>query len=102
MSVSPWTAASFSYTSPADPPTALEDCRKLCRCPVRLRALYLVLGLKPIVQVVTLSSSALLVKFVSASLNLLLNRDHDGRLVRLRCECRLGTDSVRSEEHTSE
>jgi hypothetical protein len=75
-------------TSPADPPTALEDCRKLCRCRVRLRALYLAFGLKPIVPVVTVCSSALLVKFVGALLNLLLNRDQDGRLVRLRCEYR--------------
>src|ERR1019366_5671735 len=71
-------------TSPADPPTALEDCRELCRCRVRLRALYLALGLKPIVQIVTVCLSALLVKFVGAFLNLLLNRDQDGRLVRLR------------------
>jgi hypothetical protein len=71
-------------TSPADPPTVLEDCQKLCRCRVRLRALYLDLGLKPIVQIVTVSPSALLVKFVGALLNLLLNRDQDGRLVRFR------------------
>ncbi len=74
-------------TSPADPPTALEDCRKLCRCCVRLRALYLALGLKPVVQLVTVCPSALLVKFVGALLNLLLNRDQDGQLVRLRYEC---------------
>jgi len=65
-------------TSPADPPTALEDCRKLCRGRVHLRALYLALGLKPIVQLVTVCPSALLVKFVGALLNLLLNRDQDG------------------------
>src|ERR1019366_4999865 len=70
-----------------DPRTALEDCRKLCRCRVRLRALYLALGLKPIVQILTVSPSALLVKFVGALLNLLLNWDQKGRLVRLRCEC---------------
>jgi hypothetical protein len=75
-------------TSPADPRTALADFRKLCRCCFRLRALYLALGLKPIVQIVTVCPSALLVKFVGALLNLLLNRDQDGRLVRLRCECR--------------
>ena len=51
-----------------------------------LRAFYLALRLKPIVQLVTVCSSALLVKFVGALLNLLLNRDQDGRLVRLRCE----------------
>jgi hypothetical protein len=43
-------------------------------------------GLKPIVQIVTVGPSALLVKFVGALLNLLLNRDQDGRLVRLRCD----------------
>ena len=74
-------------TSPADPPTALEDCRTLSRCCVHLRVLYLALGLKPIVQIVTVSPSTLLVKFVGALLNLLLNRDQDGRFVRLRCEC---------------
>ncbi len=74
-------------TSLAEPATASEDCRKLCRCRVRLRALYLALGLKPIVQIVTVGPSTLLVKFVGALLNLLLNRDQDGRLVRLRCEC---------------
>jgi hypothetical protein len=42
--------------------------------------------LKPIVQIVTVGLSALLVKFVGALLNLLLNRDQDGRLVRLQCE----------------
>src|SRR5208282_3361250 len=73
-------------TSPADPTTALKDCRKLCRSRVRLRALYLALGLKPIVQLVTVCPSALLVKFVGTLLNLLLSRDQDGRLVRLRCE----------------
>jgi len=57
---------------------------------VRLRALYLALGLKPIVQVLSVCPSALLVKFVGALLNLLFNRDQDCRLVRLRCECRLG------------
>ena len=57
-------------------------------CCVRLRALYLALSLKPIVQAVTLSPSALLVKFVGALLNLLLSRDQDGRLVRLRGGCR--------------
>jgi len=57
---------------------------------VRLRALYLALGLKPIVQVLTVCPSALLVKFVGALPNLLLNRDQDGRLIGLRCECRLG------------
>jgi hypothetical protein len=62
------------------------DCRKLSRCRVRLRALYLALGLKPIIQLVTVCPSALLVKFVGAFLNLLLNRDQDGRFVRLRCE----------------
>ncbi len=60
----------------------------LCRCRVRLRALYLALGLKPIVQIVTVCPSALLVKFVGALLNLLLNRDQEGWLVRLRGECR--------------
>ena len=60
----------------------------------RLRALCLALGLKPIVQAVTLSPSALLVKFVGALLNLLLNWDQDGRLVRLRCECGLGSGLV--------
>ena len=60
-------------------------------CRVRLPAFYLALGLKPIVQVVIPSSSALLVKFVGALLNLLLNRDQDGRLVRLRGECGLGS-----------
>jgi len=74
-------------TSPADPPTAFEDCRKLCRCRVRLPALYLALGLKPIVQLVAADPSTPLVKFVGASLNLLPNRDQDGRLVRLRYEC---------------
>jgi hypothetical protein len=59
----------------------------LCRCRVRLRALYLALGLKPIVQIVTVSPSALFVKFVGTLLDLLLNRDQNGRLVRLRCEC---------------
>src|SRR5271157_739127 len=63
-------------------------------CCVRLRALYLALSLKPIVQAVTLSPSALLVKFVGALLNLLLNRDQDGRLVRLRGECGLGNGFV--------
>jgi hypothetical protein len=57
------------------------------RCRVRLRALYLALGLKPIVQVVTVSPSALPVKFVGTLPNLLLNREQDGRLVRLRGEC---------------
>src|ERR1039458_7845231 len=76
-----------SATIPADPPTALEDCRKLCRCCVGLHALYLALGLKPIVPVVAVCPSALLVKFVGALLNLLLNRNKDGRLVRLRREC---------------
>ena len=64
--------------------TRIPHSRKLCRCRVRLRALYLDLGLKPIVQIVTVSPSALLVKFVGALLNLLLNRDQDGRLVRFR------------------
>src|ERR1035441_5579030 len=73
-------ARTAPVTSPADPPTALEDCRKLCR--VRLRALCLAFGLKPIVQLVTVCPSALLVKFVGTLLNLLLNRDQDGRLVR--------------------
>jgi hypothetical protein len=68
----------------ADTPTALDDYRKLCRCRVRLRALYLAFGLKLIVQIVTVSSSTLLVKFVGALLNLLLNRDQDGRFARLR------------------
>src|SRR6266849_3411063 len=81
-------------TSPADPPTALEDCRTLCRCCVHLRVFYLALGLKPIVQIVTVCPSALLVKFVGALLNLLLNRDQDGWLVGLRRECRLGRGSV--------
>jgi hypothetical protein len=71
-------------TSPAHPPTAIED--KLCRCCVRLRALYLALGLKPIIQLVTVCPSALLVKFVGAFLNLLLNRDRYGRFARIRCE----------------
>ena len=71
---------------PHDSPTAIEDCRKLCRCRVRLCARYLALGLKPIVQLVTVCPSALLVKFVGAFLNLLLNRNQDGRFVRLRCE----------------
>jgi hypothetical protein len=62
-----------------------EDCRKLCRYRVRLRALYLALGLKPIVQIVTLGPSALLVKFVGALPNPLVNRDQDGRLIQLRC-----------------
>jgi hypothetical protein len=65
----------------------LRTVLKLCPCCFRLRALYLVLGLKPIVQVVPLCPSALLVEFVGALPNLLLNRDQDGRLVRLRCEC---------------
>src|SRR6266852_7765066 len=73
--------------APPIPPTDIEDCRELCRCRVRLRALYLALRLKPIVQLVTVCPSALLVKFVGALLNLLLNRDQEGRLVRLRCEC---------------
>jgi hypothetical protein len=80
-----------SLRSPAtkvtDPSTALEDCRKLCRCRVRLPALYFALGLKPIVKIVTVSPSSLLVKFVSALLNLLLNRDQGGRLVGLCCGC---------------
>jgi hypothetical protein len=42
---------------------------KLCRCRVRLRAFYLALGLEPIVQIVTVSSSALLVAFVGTLLN---------------------------------
>jgi hypothetical protein len=54
-------------TSLADSPTGLEACRKLCRCRVRLRALYLALGLKPIVQIVTVSPSALLVKFAESA-----------------------------------
>src|ERR1017187_5964806 len=91
----PRTLSQQPTTSPADPPTALEDCRKLCRCCVRLRALYLALGLKPIVQVVTVSPSALLVKFVGALPNLLVNRDQDGRFVRLRGECGLGSGLVR-------
>jgi len=53
--------------------------RRLRRCRVRLRALYLALGLKPILQIVTVSPSAL------------LDRDQDGRLVRLRGECGLGS-----------
>ena len=69
------------------PPDFGPDCQKLCRCRVRLRALYLAFGLKPIVPVVTVCSSALLVKFIGTLLNLLLNRDQGGRLVRLRCEC---------------
>ena len=77
----PRTLSQQPTTSPADPPTALEDCSKLCRCRVRLRALYLALGLKPIVQIVTVSPSTLLVKFVGALLNLLLNRAQDGRPV---------------------
>jgi hypothetical protein len=81
MSGSHWTAASFILDKPVDP-----DCRKLCRRGVRLRALYLALGLKPIVQLVTVLPSALLVKFVGAFPNLLLYRDQDGRFVRLRCE----------------
>jgi hypothetical protein len=60
----------------------------------RLRALYFALSLKPIVQVVTVSPSALLVKFVGTLLNLLLNRDQNGRLIRLWCECRLGSSLV--------
>jgi hypothetical protein len=52
---------------------SIPHARKLCR--FRLRALYLALGLKPIVQIVTVGPSALLVKFVGAFLNLLLNRD---------------------------
>src|SRR6266849_3502412 len=94
MRVSRRTRPASSATSPADPPTAIEDCRKLCRCRVRLRALYLALRLKPIVQLVTVCPSALLVKFVGALLNLLLNRDQEGRLVGLRRECRLGRGSV--------
>jgi hypothetical protein len=35
---------------------------------------------------VTVSPSALLVKFVGTLLDLLLNQDQDGRLVRIRCE----------------
>jgi hypothetical protein len=66
--------------------THIPHSQKLCRCRVRLLALYLALGLKPIVQIVTVGLSALLVKFVGALLNLLLNRDQDGRLVRLQCE----------------
>jgi hypothetical protein len=42
----------------------------LCRCRVRLLALYLALGLKPIVQLVTASPSALLVMFIGALPNL--------------------------------
>ena len=63
-------------------------------CWVRLRALYLALGLEPIVKIVTVGPSTLLVKFVGALLNLLLNRDQDGRLILLWCECRLGRGSV--------
>jgi len=59
--------------------TAIEDWQKLCRCRVRVRGLYLALGLKPILQIVPIRPSALLVKFVGAFLNLLLNRDQDGR-----------------------
>jgi len=51
----------------------VPHARMLCR--FRLRALYLALGLKPVVQLVTVCPSALLVKFVGALLNLLLNRD---------------------------
>src|ERR1019366_1549347 len=72
-------------TSLADTPTALDDYRKLCRCRVRLRSLYLALGLKPIFQIVTVCLSAPFVKFVGTLLDLLLNRDQDCRLVRLRC-----------------
>jgi|ERR1700687_1451957 len=40
--------------------------------------------LKPIVQIVTVSPSTLLVKFVGALLNLLLKRDQDGRPTSVR------------------
>jgi hypothetical protein len=63
-----------------------NDRPKLCRR-VRLRTFYLALGLKPIVQIVTVCFSALVVKFVGALPNLLLDWDRDSRLVRLRCEC---------------
>ena len=43
-----------------------------------LPALYLVHGLKPIVQIVTVSPSALLVKFAGALLNLLRDQDDFG------------------------
>jgi len=77
---------------------ALADCRKLRRCGFRLPALYLALDLKPIIQVATLSSSALLVKFVEALLNLLLNRNQERGLFRLRRECwRLFLDLVRTD-----
>ena len=56
-------------------------------CCFRLPALYPALGSEPIVQVVAVSPSAPLVKLVGALPNLLLSRDQDGRLVRLRCEC---------------
>jgi hypothetical protein len=78
-------AASFTCDKPRRPTNrSLRTAKKLCRCRVRLRAFYLALGLKPIVQIVTVGPSTLLVKFVGALLNLLLNRDQDGRLVRLR------------------
>ena len=57
------------------PPTALEDCRKLRRFRFRPPALYLALGLKPIFQLVTVTPSAPLVKFVGALLNLPFERD---------------------------
>jgi hypothetical protein len=34
----PSPTAKAPTTGPADPPIALEDCRKLCHCRVRLRA----------------------------------------------------------------
>ena len=61
-----------------------EGRQKLC-C-VRLSAFYLTLGLKPIVQVMTVCAAALQVKFVGALPNALVNRDHDSHPVRLRRE----------------
>ena len=43
----------------------LPNPRKLRRCRVRVRAPYLALGLKPIVQIVTVCPSAPFVKFVA-------------------------------------
>ena len=81
-------AASFTCDKPRRPTSrSLRTAKRLCRCRVRRRALYLALGLKPIVQIVTVGPSTLLVKFVGTLLNLLLNRDQGGWLVRLRGEC---------------
>ena len=76
-----------TFEAPDIRPLSASDLSAANRRHNQMLANRLALRLKPIVQLVTVYPSALLVKFVGALLNLLLNRDQDGWLVGLRYKC---------------